>query len=188
MKRPVVTVALLGMVDPERRVVLSAITTLSAANALPAALDWTEPEDADVLVVDIDHGETVDAVDALTQARPRSLVRYSAQRGPQVDVSRPIRVQGLRDALTRAVDDTLARPLPAPADSPPALAGFRYRGVALLQRAGAAMTDTGAGSASGEQRYRGKPLAPESITASDATSLAVQEPAEVRRVYRGKAY
>jgi hypothetical protein len=176
-----VTVALVGIDEPDRRAVVSAISSLAAAQALPARLDWATEAQADVLVVNIDRPDAPAHLDALTAAMPRALLRYSAQRGPQVDVSRPIRVQGLRDALVRAFDDTLARPAPA-ADTPPAVNGFRYRGAALLQRAGAAAT---AAAAPGQRMYRGRP-----VEGGDNAPSEGETPASTGtlRVYRGKAY
>lgn len=179
-----VTVAWVGLDEADRRAVTSAISTLSAAHALPATLVWSDASDADIVVIDIDRDDAPQALDRLVEQAPRSVVRYSGQRAPQADVWRPIRVQGLRDALVRAIEDTLQRPTPIRTMATPAASNLRSRGVALLQRA--SMTTTASVSPD-QQMYRGRPLQTTVLAPPKNPTTAPAEAGAVR-MYRGKAY
>ncbi len=179
-----VTVALVGLEAADRRAVTSAISTLSAAQALPATLTWAEEAVADIVVLNIDTDAAAQQLDRLMAETPRSVVRYSARRALQADVWRPIRVQGLRDALNRAVADTLERPALVPSAATPNTATLRSRGAALLQRASATAT---ASSAPGQQMYRGQLIETASTAAPEPPAAAPAEAGAVR-MYRGKAY
>lgn len=158
MKRATVRLALLHVREAERVPLVSAVNSIHTAGLLPAALEWTRVDDADLLITDNDQAETEPTFQALDAERPRARLGYSGQRGSEAEITRPIRVQVLTDALRRAVDEVLMRPSPLSA-APAAMAPSRPRGVPLpgvRPPATAADTDREAPAAKTGRVYRGQ--------------------------------
>lgn len=121
LKRQVVTTALLGVNDAERRPLVSALTTLSASQLLSVQIEWAPPAEADILIVDIDQPDAVRQAAGLDHLWPRARIRYG-QRGSSADITRPLRAQSLATAVEAAVAQ-LAEPanheLGAPVNAQP---------------------------------------------------------------------
>lgn len=135
MKRATVRLALLHVRESERLPLISAVNSIHIAGLLSAALEWVRVDEADLLIADIDQPETEPTLRALQADRPRVRLRYASQRGGDAEITRPLRVQSLTDALQRAVEEVLqgatARAAPSsPADDGPAApsTGRVYRG------------------------------------------------------------
>ena len=103
MKRTTVRIALLHVQEAERVPLVSAVNSISTAALLPATLAWTRVDDADLLITDDDQAETEPTFLNLQAERRRARLRYSGQRRAGAEITRPIRVQQLTDALRRAV-------------------------------------------------------------------------------------
>lgn len=106
-----VKTALLGVDAHERRVLVSALATLSAAALLDRTIEWTSPAEADLLIVDISNAEAVKQAEGLDHLWPRVRVLYGP-RGTAAEVTRPLKVQ----ALTRAITEAFER-LDAPSET-----------------------------------------------------------------------
>ncbi len=178
MARPSVTVALLGVGEHERRVLLASISAVSGPALLPADLQWVKVDDAAIVIADVDHPLTARTLDGLQQLRAREVIRFAAQMRSDVDIARPIRMQALIQALQQAMQRILLR-----AEAEVALAAQQaavqgssrrtYRGAALSPPEPAAPT----------------PLVPAAMPsdASDAPAPA-DPPARPKRTYRGQSY
>jgi hypothetical protein len=110
LKRATVRIALLHVREAERVPLVSAVNSISTAALLPATLEWTRVDDAELLITDEDQVETEPTFAALQAERPRTRLRYSGQRGTAAEITRPIRVQLLTDALLRAIVAVQAQP------------------------------------------------------------------------------
>lgn len=109
MPRPSVTVALLGVGEHERRVLLAAVSAVSGPALLPADLQWTKVDDAAIVIADVDHPLTASTLEGLQQLRAREVIRFAAQLRADVDITRPIRMQALIQVLQAAIERALAR-------------------------------------------------------------------------------
>lgn len=101
-KRQVITAALLGVSETERRPLVSALTTLSASQLLSVQIEWAPPAEADILIVDVDQPDAVRQAAGLDHLWPRARIRYG-QRGTAADISRPLRAHALANAVEAAV-------------------------------------------------------------------------------------
>lgn len=101
MKPPPVPTALLGLPADERRVLVSALSSLSASTLLERELTWTAPAEADLLIVDIGNADALRQAEGLDHLWRRVRIQYGA-RGSSAEVTRPLRVQALTQALSAA--------------------------------------------------------------------------------------
>jgi hypothetical protein len=101
MKSPPVPTALLGLPADERRVLVSALSSLSASTLLERELTWPAPAEADLLIVDISNPDALRQAEGLDHLWPRVRIQYGA-RGSDAEVTRPLRVQALTQALSAA--------------------------------------------------------------------------------------
>jgi hypothetical protein len=131
MARPSITVALLGVGEHERRVLLAAISAVSGP-LLPADLEWTKVDDAAIVIADVDQPLTTRTLEGLQQLRAREVIRFAAQPRTDVDIARPIRMQTLIQVLQTAMQAALLR-AQREAQTAAAQAGSRrtYRGVVI---------------------------------------------------------
>jgi hypothetical protein len=132
MARPSVTVALLGVGEHERRVLLAAISAVSGPALLPADLEWTKFDDAAIVIADVDQPLTARTLDGLQQLRAREVIRFAAQPRTDVDIARPIRMQALIQVLQNTMQAALLR-AQREAQAAAVQAGSRrtYRGVVI---------------------------------------------------------
>lgn len=166
MPRPIVSVALLGVGEHERRVLLAAFSAVSGPALLSADLQWGKVDDADIVIADVDHPHTPSTLDGLQQMRPREVIRFAAQARPDVDIARPIRMQSLLQILQAAIDRIQSR---AQAESQSAAA--RHAAQMLGRRAyRGVLVDTGEPSAT-----------PDSPAEPDISP-------KPKRTYRGQSY
>jgi hypothetical protein len=160
MARPSITVALLGVGEHERRVLLAAISAVSGP-LLPADLQWSKVDDAAIVIADVDQPLTARTLDGLQQLRAREVIRFAAQPRTDVDIARPIRmqtlIQVLHNAMLRAL---LLAQLEAQAAAAQLGSRRTYRGVAV---------DTPA-------------------TPAAATEPAAEAAPKPKRTYRGQSY
>ncbi|WP_281784509.1 hypothetical protein [Sinimarinibacterium flocculans] len=167
MPRPSVTVALLGVGDHERRVLLAAISAVSGPALLPADLEWTKVDDAAIVVADVDHPLTAKTLEGLHQLRPREVIRFAGHLRVDVDIARPIRMQVLIQTLQGAIERALTR---ARADA-----------EAAARQAAAQL--------SAKRTYRGvaidAPTSPRTSGDEDSATDAAPKP---KRTYRGQSY
>lgn len=165
MARPSVTVALLGVGEHERRVLLAAISAVSGPALLPADLEWTKVDDAAIVIADVDQPLTARTLDGLQQLRAREVIRFAAQPRTDVDIARPIRMQTLIQVLQSAIERALVRTR-ADAD---------------------AATRQAAAQLSAKRTYRGVAVEAPSTPAASPEPVTEAAP-KPKRTYRGQSY
>lgn len=150
--------ALLHVREAERVPLVSAVNSIHTAGLLSVAVEWTRVDDADLLITDNDQAETEPTFNALHAQRPRTRLRYSGQRGSEADITRPIRVQLLTEALQRAVEEVQLRPPPT-AEASNRASALHRRGLAPVPPAGtgpASLTDDDQPARASQRVYRGQ--------------------------------
>jgi hypothetical protein len=167
MARPSVTVALLGVGEHERRVLLAAVSAVSGPALLPADLQWTKVDDAAIVIADVDQPLTASTIDGLQQLRPREIIRFAAQLRTDVDIARPIRMQALIQVLQTAIERAQTR--------------ARVDAEAAARQAAAQLST--------KRTYRGVAVdAPAPPASAEPAAETGRDAAKPRRTYRGQAY
>ncbi len=92
-KRPQYKLACVGLSDGDRNVLISAIN--SFASALDSEFSWSEPQSADIHIIDVANTDGIPDYPVT--------IRYTTRKnGQPVDLWRPIRAQILIDTLNAA--------------------------------------------------------------------------------------
>ena len=183
MARPSVTVALLGVGEHERRVLLASISAVSGPALLPADLQWTKVDDAAIVIADLDHPLTASTLAGLRQLRALEVIRFAGQMRADVDIARPIRMQALIQVMQQAMQRVLQRTqaeaeLAARQAAAQSNTRRTYRGAVVEQTApeGPAPTPD-----------RTPPPAPAPTGATGPTP-PTDTPPRPKRTYRGQSY
>ncbi|MEW6169709.1 MAG: hypothetical protein AB1651_18780 [Pseudomonadota bacterium] len=124
-----IRISFLGVPEADRPAIVSGINI--AAGAIGAQLDWTEPDQAEVCIVDLGG--------SLWPEAPCAVIRYSSDRtAADAELSRPIRPSALLAALRAAIEAVERERAGRSASAAREAAGSAYYRGASIQREAAA--------------------------------------------------
>lgn len=146
-----IRISFVGVPEADRPALVSGINT--AARAIGALLDWTEPDQAEVCVVDL--------AGSLWPQGQCAVIRYSSERARvDAELSRPIRPSALLAALSAAIEAVERQRGERAASAAREAAGSAYyRGAPVPREAASPRGGSASGDATKGVIYRGVRIA-----------------------------